>query len=206
MHWPELAAATEEFRFARGRTLDLTATVSDEQAEKRERPGTWSIAEVLDHLVQTEVAFRSYLRHALEHARAGGKGKIRIGFREVDTRLRPLPGSWMPLLAPVLFLLHAVTPFSTRLAVMRKPGLVRAAAPKVAKPIGARTLAELRTDLAAEMRETAALFEGDLPAALPRVRASHPLYGSNSVAQVVRMMAAHEERHQYQLRAILKKL
>jgi hypothetical protein len=170
------------------------------------RTGTWSIAEVLDHLVQTEVAFRNYLRQALENARAGGKGKIRIGFREVDTRLRPLPGSWMPMLTPVLFLLHAVTPFSARLAVMRKPGLVLAAAPKVAEPLGERALVELRKDLAAEMHETAALFEGDLPEALPQVRAVHPLYGSNSVAQVVRLMAAHEERHQYQLRAILKNL
>jgi hypothetical protein len=152
------------------------------------------------------VAFRKYQRQALERARAGGKRTIRIGFREVDTRLRPLPGSWMPILAPILFALHAVTPFRVRLAVMRKPGLLWAAAPKVAQPLGARTLDELRVDLVAEMRETTALFEGDLPDTLPRIRAAHPLYGSNSVAQVVLMMAAHEERHQHQLRAILKEL
>jgi hypothetical protein len=206
VHWPELAEAIEELRVVRERTLDIAAKVSDEQAAKRVRKETWSVTEVLDHLVQTEVAFRNYLRQALERARAGAKGKIRIGFREVDTRLRPLPGSWMPMLTPVLFLLHAVTPFAARLAVMRKPGLVFAAAPKVAEPLGERALADLRADLAAEMRETAALFEGDLPEALPRIRAAHPLYGSNSVAQVVRLMAAHEERHQHQLRAILKKM
>jgi hypothetical protein len=89
---------------------------------------------------------------------------------------------------------------------MRKPGLVWAAAPKVSEPLRARALEELRADLGAEMRVTAALFEGDLPDALPRVRAAHPLYGSNNVAQVVRLMAAHEERHQHQLRAILKEL
>jgi hypothetical protein len=50
------------------------------------------------------------------------------------------------------------------------------------------------------------LFDGDLPEALPRVRVAHPLYGSNNAAQVVRLMAAHEERHQHQLRAILKKV
>jgi hypothetical protein len=108
------------------------------------------------------------------------------------------------MLTPLLLGLHAVTPFRVRLAVMRKPGLLWAAAPKVAEPIPARALEELRADLAAEMRQTAALFEGDLPDALPLVRAVHPLYGSNNVAQVVRLMAAHEERHQHQLRAILK--
>jgi hypothetical protein len=112
----------------------------------------------------------------------------------------------MPMLAPVLFALRAVTPFRMRLAVMRKPGLVWAAAPKVSEPLRARALEELRADPGVEMRETAALFEGDLPDALPQVRAAHPLYGSNNVAQVVRLMAAHEERHQHQLHAILKEL
>jgi hypothetical protein len=85
-------------------------------------------------------------------------------------------------------------------------GLLWAAATKVAEPLRARALEELRADLGVEMRETAALFEGDLPDSLPLLRAAHPLHGSNNVAQVVRLMAAHEERHQHQLRAILKEL
>jgi len=182
----------------------MAAVVSDEQARKRVRTGSWSVAEVLDHLVRSEVTFRKYHRLAIDRASAGETKTIRIGFQEIDTRLRPLPGSWMPMLTPLLLGLHAVTPFRVRLAVMRKPGLLWAAAPKVAEPIPARALEELRADLAAEMRQTAALFEGDLPDALPLVRAVHPLYGSNNVAQVVRLMAAHEERHQHQLRAILK--
>lgn len=190
----------------RGRTLEIAAGLSDEQAGRRVRTGTWSIAEALDHIVRAEVAFRKYQRLAMERARAGAGGTIRIGFPEVDTRLRPLPGSWMPMLAPVLFGLNAVTPFGVRLAVMRKPGWVWAAAPKVAEPRSARGLAELRADLGAEMQETAALFKGDLPESLPRVRVAHPLYGSNDVVQITRLMGAHEERHQHQLRAILKEL
>src|ERR1017187_10574711 len=94
VHWPELTAAIEEFRAVRGRTLDIAAGLSDEQAGKRVRTGTWSVAEVLDHLVRAEVAFRKYQRQAVERAWAGATGTIRIGFREVDTRLRPLPMSW----------------------------------------------------------------------------------------------------------------
>jgi hypothetical protein len=205
VQWPELAAAVEEFRVARERTLTITTEVSDEQAGRRVRPGTWSAGEVLDHLVRTEVAFRGYLRQVVERAAAGAVGTIRVGFQEVDTRLRPLPGSWMPVLAPIMLALHAVTPFRVRLAVMRKPGPVWAAAPKVAEPRGARALDELRADLETEIGKTAALFEGDLPEALPRVRVVHPLYGTNDVLQIIRMMGAHEERHQHQLRAILKK-
>jgi hypothetical protein len=182
----------------------MAAGLSDVQAGKRVRTGTWSVTEVLDHIVRTEAAFRKYLRQVVERARAGETGTIRIGFREVDTRLRPLPRSWMPMLTPVLFGLHAVTPFRVRLAVMRKPGPLWAAAPTIAEPRRARALEDLRADLTAEMRTTEALFEGDLPEALRRVRAAHPLYGSNNVAQMVRMMGAHEERHQYQLRSILK--
>jgi uncharacterized damage-inducible protein DinB len=204
--WPELTVAIEEFRVVRGRTLDIAAGLSDEQAGKRVRIGTWSVAEVLDHLVRTEVVFRKYQQQAMERAWAGTRETIRIGFREVDTRLRPLPMSWMRLLTPVLFGLHAVTPFGVRLAVMRKPGLVWAAAPEVAEPRSARALDELRVDLGAETQETDALFEGDLPEALPWVRVAHPLYGSNNVVQMVRLMGAHEARHQHQLRAILKEL
>jgi hypothetical protein len=204
VHWPELTAAIEEFRLVRARTLEITTGISEQQASRRWRPGTWSVAEVLDHIVRAERAFRKYQLQAVERARTGVKGTIRIGFREVDTRLRPLPISWMPILAPVLFGLHAVTPFEVRRTVMRRRGLVWAAAPKVAVPGDLRPLDELRTDLAAEMLKTAALYEGDLPETLPAVRVAHPLYGSNNVSQMVLLMGAHEERHQQQLRAILK--
>ena len=173
---------------------------------KRVRPGTWSVVEVLDHILRTEVAYRKYELQAIERARTGATGTIRIGFREVDTRLRPLPASWMPMLAPFLYGLHAVIPFRLRLVVMRKPGILWAAAPKVAEPRNDRPLEALRADLAAEMRTTVALFEGDLPETLPRIRGAHPLYGSNNMVQMVQLMAAHEERHQYQLRRILKQL
>ena len=173
---------------------------------KRVRPGTWSAVEILDHILRTEVAYRKYEVQALERARAGAIGTIRIGFREVDTRLRPFPASWMPILTPVLYGLHAVIPFRVRLAVMRKPGILWAAAPKVAEPRSGRLLEGLRMDLATEMRTTAALFEGNLPETLPRIRGAHPLYGSNNMVQMVQLMAAHEERHQHQLRRILKQL
>jgi hypothetical protein len=142
----------------------------------------------------------------VERALTGATGTIRIGFREVDTRLRPLPKSWMPALTPFLLGLHAVTPFAMRLAVMRKPGLVWAVAPQVAVPYSGRALHEIRADLESEVQRTAALFDGDLPNALPLVRVSHPLYGSNNVSEMTLLMSAHEERHQYQLRAILKAL
>jgi hypothetical protein len=204
VRWPELTVAIENFGVVRRRTLDMAAGVSEHQASKRPQTGRWSVAEVLDHILRTELVFRTYQRQAVERAWAGKRGTIRIGFREVDTRLRPLPGSWMPVLAPVLSGLHAVTPFGFRLAVMRTRGLVWAQAPKVAEPRRARALDELREDLGAQLRETAVLFEGDLPESLPQVRAAHPLYGSNNVLQMVRLMSAHEERHQRQLRVILK--
>ncbi len=192
MHWPELTAAIGEFRVVRGRTLDIAAGVSDEQAGKRVRAGTWSVVEVLDHILRTEVVFRKHQRQAVERAWAGTTGTIRIGFREVDTRLRPFPAGWMPLLAPLMFGLHAVTPFGMRLAVMRKPGRVWAAAPKTAVPSSARVLDELRADLGAEMRTTVALFEGDQPETLLLLRVAHPLYGSNNVLKMVSLMRAHD--------------
>jgi hypothetical protein len=45
-----------------------------------------------------------------------------------------------------------------------------------------------------------------VPDTLPRVRVAHPLYGYNDIAQVMQLMAAHEQRHQQQLRAIIRKL
>ena len=205
MRWQQLTTAIEDFQAIRGKTIEMADEFSDEQAVKCARTGAWSAAEVLDHILRAEVVFRNYERQALERAQAGETGTIRISFREVDTRLRPVPSRLMPLLTPVLFALHAVTPFAVRLFVMRRPGLVWADAPKIAQPIAGRGMAELRGNLAAEMHETVALFEGRLPKALRRVRAAHPLYGFNDMAQVMRLMGAHEQRHQHQLRAILRR-
>lgn len=204
VNWPELTEAVDGFRATRGRTLQMSAEISEEQAGLRAQPESWSIRQVLDHIIRAERAFRSYQGQAMERARAGETGTIRIGFREVDTRLRPLPASWMPKPTPILFGLHAVTPFRIRVAVMRKPGPVWAAAPTVAVPGDERSLNELRTDLRDEMQRTLELFERDLPDMVPRVRVAHPLYGSNNLWQMVRLMGAHEERHQHQLRGILK--
>jgi hypothetical protein len=210
--WPLLTAAIENFQSVRARTIEMTEGLSDDQAARSVRVGTWSVSQVLDHLVKTEVAFRKYLIQALERARAGEIGTIRLGFREVDPRLRPLPAHWMPLLTPLLFGLHAVIPFALRLLVMRKRGLLWVVAPKIAQPAaGSRALAELRAQLALTMQQTLALFasdarQWDVPDTLPRVRVAHPLYGYNDIAQVMQLMAAHEQRHQQQLRAIIRKL
>jgi len=204
MRWPELTTAIDEFRAVRLRTIDVARGLSEEQVNRRKRPATWSVAEVLDHLVRTEVAYRNYQRQALEHAEAGATGTIRVGFREVDTALRPVPRRWMPVLTPLLLGLHAVTPFSLRLTVMRKRGLVWAIAPKLAAPQAVRKLREVCADLEAQIQTTAALFDRELPDALRRVYVRHPHYGSNDVRQIVRMMAAHEERHQDQIRMVLR--
>lgn len=204
MRWPELTAAIDEFCAVRGRTIEMTIGISEERANRRVRPRTWSVAEVLDHLIRTEAAYRKFLQQTVEQAHAGTCGTIRIGFDVVDTALRPMPRRWMPILTPLLLGLHAMTPFRVRLAVMRKRGLLWAAAPRIAEPRPMRKLHELRADLAAQMQTTASLLDGELPDTLPRVYVRHPLYGSNDVRQIVRMMAAHEERHQHQIRVILR--
>ena len=183
----------------------MASTLSEEQAARRVRSGTWSAAEVLDHLVRTEVAYRKYQLQVLDRASAGVTGTVRIDFREVDTRLRPLPKSWMPLLAPLLYALHAVTPFRIRLAVMRKPGLLWAAALEIAE---VRTASACSDDLPCRSAQKCSRYaiglcsEGIFDAssaghsrgttyrctARRQRGADHTARGS-----------AHEERHQHQL-------
>ena len=60
----------------------MIAGLSEEQAGSRLYEGTWSVAEVLDHILRAEMTFGQYQREALERAVGGqSAGTIRDRFR-----------------------------------------------------------------------------------------------------------------------------
>src|SRR5262249_12216648 len=70
-------------------------------------------------------------------------------------------------------------------------------------PRKGRLTAELREDLLVSIRATVALLESNSDLDYCNMAVAHPLLGTNSVPQLIRMLALHEQRHHAQLSAIL---
>src|SRR5262249_43028818 len=86
-------AEVETFRGVREKTLSILGQVSAEQALWAPRKGTWSIAQIADHLLLSEQMYREQFRRLIQ------KGStIEISLREVDVGFSVLPREVLPLL------------------------------------------------------------------------------------------------------------
>jgi hypothetical protein len=92
-------------------------------------------------------------------------------------------------------------PSAVREAIIRYP-VVSARSPGISDPRPGLTLEKLVADLASSLAETEKLLSGPLPANVDELRLDHAVLGNNSIAQVLRNMTAHEERHQDQMARI----
>jgi hypothetical protein len=76
--------------------------------------------------------------------------------------------------------------------------------PKVAEPAPGKPIGGLRNDLRASIDATAQLLKDNPSIDFRRLRYQHPLLGDNNVAQLIRIVSFHEQRHHEQIRDILK--
>jgi hypothetical protein len=71
--------------------------------------------------------------------------------------------------------------------------------PTVSHPRDGVIPEQLAIDMAESLAKTEQVFKGPLPANIEDLRIDHPVLGNNSIAQLLRIMTAHEERHQGQM-------
>lgn len=193
------------WRETRRQTLALVENLSQEQADRRAQPEKWSVGEVLDHLVRTEKYFANELTVLIEQAANGGSKRLERSFTEVAGSLFYLPPLATRLLEGPLTALNNVLPHEARRRILLSRMLV-VQSPKSLEPARGRDLAVLRSELR-NMSGTEALVErvGSQPR-LPydELQLTHPILGRHQgLRQVFDQAAAHEERHQAQIRGIL---
>lgn len=193
-----------KLRAARQGTLSLIDDLTQEESDFF--PGTllpsaksWSIGQIVQHLLLIEGIYRTLMQNLIELGRQGAKKNLELTFAEIDNSIAFIPKPVISKLAAPLNLLNMMIPRSIREEMFRIP-LIPGTNPRAAEPVLSRPITELREEAVTSLRTTEEIFNGHLPPDLLERTFSHPLLGSNNAADVLGILAAHEQRHHAQIR------
>lgn len=192
----------EMFRSARLRTISLAGGLSQAQLDFTSVPSKWSVGEVLDHLLLADKLNRDQIAELIELKRAQQTPFVRRSFADVNVSIGYIPKCVLPILEVPFTLLNTFVPAGVR-EYMTRNRLVPAQHPDIATPRRGRSAAELRENLANSLQKTEDLFKANADLDYSEMIAQHPLLGSNNVPELLRFMAAHEQRHQSQINNVI---
>ena len=195
-------ANLEQLRTVRLRTLTLMQDLSQGQLDYVPEPGEWSLGEVVDHLILSEQVLRGDMAILIERAKAGQTPYLYRSFAEFNARPAFIPECALSFLEAPLNFLNMFTPSGIREYLIRYVP-VRALAPDVTLPRPGRTKAELCEELRSTLHETEALFAANPSLDYDQMRHQHPLFGVQTVPQLLRTLWLHEQAHQDQIARIL---
>lgn len=187
---------------ARAHTLRLVAPLTQQQVNFSARQGSWSIGEVMDHLLRAEALYRSEIRALIDLKRAGREPYLRRTFKDVNVGPAFLPRPFLPLLDMPLSMMSLFIPDAV-VDVLTEFPLVPVRNPDVATPTAGREVAELRGALAKSIDDTRVLLEANRDLDLGQLVSHHPFTGSSNVPRILRFLAMHERRHHGQITRVL---
>ncbi len=194
------------FRTTRERTISLVAGLSEDDMASSPAPGKWSAGELVDHLLRAESLWRREVEQLIELQRSGRQPYLSRLLADFPV---PIVGRLpMPLVG--LFTIP-LTVFNTFLPARFFESFLRlralpAPAPTVLTPQPGRAGDELREDLKNGLQQTVAVFEDNDDLHFQRLLYQHPFFGVVNAVGLLRLISAHERRHQDQLREILAQL
>jgi DinB family protein len=195
----------ERLAAARAATLALVDGLPQAALDATPPGGGWSIGEVLDHLLRAEANNRGDLAALVALARSGREPYLRRSLEDFDIAPAFVPRALLSLLSFPLSFATLLAPAALREGMVRSRAFPARAA-RVLEPRRGRPGGELRAALAASLAETRALFAANSDLDFRRLVLQHPLLGANDAAGVLRLTAAHELRHQDQIRDIRRRL
>jgi uncharacterized damage-inducible protein DinB len=168
-------------------------------------PGTWSVGEVLDHLILSDQLYYSELKELFALKEAGKKPYLRRSFSDFNPSILFIPKPALPLLDVPFEVVNMFLPRTVRSFFIRSR-LIPAEAPDSATPRPGRAGDVLRQELREGPDHLEALF-AQLPNADFRTfKHYHPLLGENNVYEVLDFLTNHETVHQKQIREIIPKV
>jgi hypothetical protein len=191
-----------QLRAVRSQTLAMIQDLSQEQLDYVPQPGQWSVEQQVDHLILAERVLRGDIAILIERAKAGQTPYLYRSFAEFNARPACIPQGVLPWLEAPLTVFSAVIPASVREYVVRNVPFP-AQAPDVMLPHRGRTKAELCEELGAMLCETETLFAANPSLNYDNMRHQHPLFGIQTVPQLLRTLWLHEQAHQDQIVRIL---
>ena len=186
----------------RARTLALVQDLTREEMDRAPARGGWSVGEILDHLLKAEAANRRNIATLVELARSGRRPYLWDELNSGGLAPAFVPRGLLPLLSFPSAFASMFMPFSLREAIVRNR-LFPASASNELRPQRGRPADELRAELGRSLAETGRLLAGNADLDYCRMIYQHPFLGANDVPQILLLTAAHEERHQDQIREVL---
>jgi uncharacterized damage-inducible protein DinB len=200
-----LVQGLDEFQTTRTRTLAVAGGLTQKQLEFTPELTQWSIGEVLDHMLLAERVNRDQIARLVEMKRQGRMPELNLTFSDLNISVAGVPRCLLPLLEGPITIMNQFVPDGLRTYLTRNR-LIPFRNPDVATPRCGRPAAELSSDLKASLQETEILLRNNADLDYNELILRHPLLGSYNVPGLLRFMAAHEERHQAQIKNILNRL
>ncbi len=195
-------AEVERFHTVREKTLEVLRHVTPEQAAWSSQKGSWSIAQIADHLLLSEEMYGQQFRRLIQKAREGRGKTIEISLKEVEVGFAAVPREVVSLLEFPMKMFNLFVPHVLRETMVRYPVLA-ALNPKGSEPREGLSIEKLRADLAAARAETERFFSEPMPPNINELTINHPIMGNNNIPQLFGIVIAHEQRHQEQMSAVL---
>jgi DinB superfamily len=197
-----LKANLQRFRSIRARTLAMIQGLSQTQMDYSTAPGTWSIGEVVDHLILSVEIILSDIAELIELTKAGKKPLLYRSAADFNITAFFIPKCMLPFLEVPFNFLNMFVPDSVREFFVRYR-LIPARAADIATPRQGRSTAELRDELRSSLEELEALFAANPSLDYDTMMHQHPLLGTQNVPHLLYIMGLHEERHQSQMADLL---
>jgi hypothetical protein len=198
----EVEPSLNEFRATRAGTLAMARGLTQEQLDFVPGPNRWSAGEVLDHIVLAEGINNDQIAELIALKKAGRDPSLHLSFSDLNISIAYVPRSLLSVFEVPLTFINMFVPNCIRDYLTRRR-VVPFQNPDAAAPTRGRTTSALNSDLTDSLRKTEALFQRDPRLDYGQMVLRHPLLGSYDVPGLLRFMAAHEQRHQSQIKNII---
>jgi len=170
----DIKGLDDEFDAAKRDALALVGGLSESQASWRDRTGSWSVSECLDHLATTNRAYLGAMRPAAKHAREQGRLRRRPAVPGVV-------GGWF-------------------VRSLEPPARFKIKAPREIQPRTALALEDAFAAFTASQAEVQDFLRENADLDLASVRFRNPFIKGLRfrLATGLHILAAHERRHLWQ--------
>lgn len=191
-----------DFASARQKTLSKVSSLTQAQLDFQPAAGKWSVGEVLDHLPKVDAIYRDEIAELVRRAKAGERPFLRRSFQDIDVSVMFLPKVMLPLFEIPFTLGSKLLPRAVA-GAMASSRWLPIHAPDRTLPRKGRPMGDLVTDLRSSVADFETLFAEHAGLDFDRMIHQHPLFGVNTVPQMLEVLLLHERRHQAQIGDLL---
>jgi len=185
----------------RAATLRLVAPLSQPQFDFSPKRGTWSIGEIVDHILLAEAMYREEIARLIELKRSGQRPYLKHTFNEINVAPLYLPTEVLDVMSMPLSIMNAFVPAFVR-DLATEYAVLPTRNPDRTTPRPGRRAAELRAELLSAQSETRALLSANADLDMREMVSEHPLMGASRVPEILAFLARHERRHQRQIAGV----